>query len=127
MSYDIKFRRHVLKTRDVEGLSLAKVAKRFGIGKQTVYYWTKRTEPKSKRNRLPDKLCLESLQEDVAKYPDAYQHERAKKFGVSTNCIWRALKRLGITYKKKPSPPQSGSRKKIYILPNSSQLQEKES
>ena len=42
MSYDEKFRRHVLKIKEQEGLSFAKVAKRFGIAKQTVYYWTKR-------------------------------------------------------------------------------------
>ena len=59
MSYDKKFRHHVLNIKEQEGLSLAKVAKRFGIGKQTVYNWTKRIEEKKKRNRLPQKLSLE--------------------------------------------------------------------
>ena len=102
MSYDEKFRRHVLKIKEQEGLSFAKVAKRFGIAKQTVYYWTKRIEEKKKRDRLPQKICLDALS-DVTwrEHPDAYQHERAERFGVSQNCIWRALKRLGISYKKK--------------------------
>jgi transposase len=117
MSYDEKFRRHVLKIKEQEGLSLAKVAKRFGIGKQTVYYWTKRILEKKKRERMPQKLCLEALIQDVKNNPYAYQYERAKRFGVSTNCIWRALKRLGITYKKNPQSPQSGSQKACYILP----------
>lgn len=117
MSYDEKFRRHVLKIREQEGLSFAKVAMRFGIGKQTVYYWTKRLLEKKKRERMPQKLCLEAIKRDVAEHPDAYQYERAKRFGVSQNCICRTLKRLGITYKKKPQASQSGPRKTRYILP----------
>lgn len=103
MSYDEKFRRHVLTIKEQEGLSLTKVAKRFGIGKQTVYNWTKCIEEKKKRDRLPQKISLEELATDIANAPDAYQHERAKRFGVSTNCIWRALQRLGVSYKKKVS------------------------
>jgi transposase len=118
MSYDEKFRRHVLKIKEQEGLSLARVAERFGIGKQTVYNWTKRIEEKKKRNRLPEKISLQALAQDIADVPDAYQYERAKRLGVSTNCIWRALKRLGVTYKKNPQASQSGSRKTICILPN---------
>jgi transposase len=118
MSYDKKFRRHVLKIKEQECLSLVDVAKRFGISKQTVYNWTKRIEEKKKRDRLPDKICLNALAEDVKKNPDAYQYERAKRFGVSTNCIWRALKRLGITYKKKPETSQGRSKDKIYVLPD---------
>lgn len=118
MSYDEKFRVHVLKIREQEGLSLATVATRFGIGKQTVYNWTKRIEEKKKRNRLPEKLSLDKLAQDIREAPDAYQYERAKRLGVSTNCIWRALKRLGVTYKKNPQASQSRSRKTICVLPN---------
>ncbi|QVL56579.1 MAG: hypothetical protein KFB95_05510 [Simkaniaceae bacterium] len=32
--------------------------------------------------------------------PEAYQYERAKKFGVTQNGIWHAMKRLHVTYKK---------------------------
>ena len=117
MSYDEKFRRHVLKIKEQESLSLVKVAKRFGIGKQTVYNWTKRLEEKKKRFRLPEKLCLKALEQDVKDNPDSYQYERAKRLGVSTNCIWRGLKRLGITYKKKPASSQGGCREARYFLP----------
>ena len=116
MSYDEKFRKHVLKVKEREGLSLAKVAKRFGIGKQSVYNWTKRLEEKKKRNRPAQKLSLEKLEEDVKKVPDAYQHERAKRLGVSTTCIWKGLKRLGVSYKKNSEAPESGRRKKICVL-----------
>jgi transposase len=117
MSYDEKFRRHVLKIKEQEGLSLAKVAERFGIAKQTVYNWTKRIEEKKKRDRLPQKLSLDALVQDIADVPDAYLYERAKRLGVSISCIWRAFKRMGVSYKKKPKASQSGSREKMWVLP----------
>lgn len=41
MSYDEKFRRRTLKSKEKEALNFAKVAKPFGIAKQRVYYGTK--------------------------------------------------------------------------------------
>ena len=117
MSYDIRFRKHVLKTRELEGLGFAKLAKRFGISKQTIYNWSKRSEEKKKRNKLPTKIDMEALKKDVKNYPDAFQYERADRFGVTQMGIWHALKRLGVTYKKNSKSPQSRFRKKIYILP----------
>ena len=117
MSYDIKFRHHVLKIKEQDVLSLTKVAKRFGISKQTVYNWTKHIDEKKTRNRLPQNLSLDELIQDIKDFPDAYQYERAQRFGVSTNCIWRALKRLKVSYKKNSAASQGGSREKVYILP----------
>ena len=71
----------------IRGPRLAKVAKRFGIGKQTVYYWTKQILEKKKRDRMPEKPCLKALAQDVKNNPDAYQYGRAERFGVSTKCI----------------------------------------
>ena len=44
---------------------------------------------------------MEALRKDVKDYPDLYQHERAKKFGVGQSTIFYALKRLNISNKKK--------------------------
>lgn len=117
MSYDIKFRRQVLKIREKEGLSFSKVAELFGISKQTVYNWSKRIEEKKNRERTY-KIDEEALAADVLSHPDSYLYERAERFKVSINYIWRALKRLGVTYKKNSQASQSGSRKEIYFLPN---------
>lgn len=117
MSYDKKFRLQVLKIREKEGLSLAEVAKRFGIGKQTVYYGTKRIDEKKTRIKPPTKIDMDALKKDIEAYPDAYQYERAARFGVTQMGIWHALKRLGVTHKKKSQAPQSGSRQAHYILP----------
>ena len=42
MTYDLKFRRHVLATRAREGLSFAQTAARFNLSIQTVFSWSKR-------------------------------------------------------------------------------------
>ncbi|MGG2140656.1 IS630 transposase-related protein [Symbiopectobacterium sp. RP] len=44
---------------------------------------------------------------DVEPYPDAYQKERAERFGVCQKAIWQALKKLGLTYKKTLRHPKA--------------------
>ena len=100
MSYDIKMRRDVLKVREEENLSYAKVAERFGMSKQSVYNWTKRIEEKKQRNKGAVKIDMEALKEDIKKHPDSYQYERARKFGMSQTGTWHALRRLKVSYKK---------------------------
>lgn len=102
MSYDIKFRRQVLKAREREGLSFREVAERFGVGKQSVYNWTKEILLQKNRNKPATKLDMKALKQDIERYPDAYQYERGERLGVTQMGIWHALKRLGVTYKKKP-------------------------
>jgi len=65
-------------------------------------------EPKVKRNKPATKADMRALAEDVEKYPDLYQHERAKKFGVGQSTIFYALRRLKISYKKNVVPSQGG-------------------
>lgn len=125
MSYDIKFRRHVLEVRARYGLSFSKVAERFGIGKQSVYNWSKRLEEKKKRSKPATKIDMSRLAEDVLQYPDAYQYERAERLSVSIRCVGYALKRLGVTYKKNTQASESGSRKTIYLLPTDEQTSER--
>ena len=43
---------------------------------------------------------MEVLARDIEDYPDAYQFERAERFGVCQKAIWQALKPMGVTYKK---------------------------
>ncbi len=106
-----------MKVREREGISLAKVAERFGIGKQTVYNWSKRLEEKGQRKRKPTKIDMDLLRKDIIENPDAYQYERAQKFGVTQMGIWHALRRLKVTYKKNPKAPQGGRTKTLFFLP----------
>ena len=59
---------------------------------------------------------MTKLIEDIEKYSDAYQYERAERLGVSKAGIWYALKRLNITYKKNSKTSKSKSRKEIEIF-----------
>lgn len=53
MTYSLDFRSKVLKIRKTEDLSMAEVAKRFGVGLASVMRWSKNLEAKTKRNKLP--------------------------------------------------------------------------
>lgn len=122
MTYSVDFRRRVLEIKEKEKLFYRDLSKRFSISVTSLVRWSKKLEPKNKRNRLPSKINMEVLEKDIHERPDDYFHERAKRFGVTVNGIWQALKRLGVTYKKKPSSSQSGSRKTLYILPKTSKI-----
>jgi transposase len=117
MTYSLDFRRKVLEVKAAEKLSCGEVASRFNIGIMSVVRWSKEIEPKRTRKKAATKIDREALKKDVEMYPDAYQHERAKRFNVSRFGIFYALKQLGITYKKNPKTPQSGQRKACYVLP----------
>ena len=56
----------------------------------------------NQRNKAPSKISNAALLEDVHLYPDAYLKERAQRLGASSVGIFHALKRLGITRKKRP-------------------------
>ena len=75
MTYSIDFRKKVLEIREREWLSLEEVAKRFGVGRASVFRWTQEMELKRKREKAASKIKEEELIEDVERYPDAYQYE----------------------------------------------------
>ncbi|WP_341789396.1 IS630 transposase-related protein [Rickettsia endosymbiont of Polydrusus tereticollis] len=115
MTYSIDFRRKVFKIKNKEGLSYVQTAKRFDVGKTTLVRWAKRLEPSRTRNKPATKINMEALKQDVKDYPDAYNYERAERLVVSTHGIWRALKRLNITYKKNTESPKSQSKREVML------------
>lgn len=116
MTYSLDFRKKVLSIKEKEQLSFSETSKRFGISVNSILLWSKRIEPKRKRNKAPLKIHNDLLIEDVKKYPDAFMYERAKRLFVSTAGICSALKRLKITYKKNPQSSQ-GVQRKTAIIP----------
>lgn len=116
MTYSIDFRKKVLKAKAKERLSFEKVAARFCVSKAAVVRWSKNLKSPNKRNKPWKKLDKEALKKDILEFPDSYCYERAQRLGVSSSGIRYAKKRLGVTYKKNSKSPQSGSRKKIYLL-----------
>ena len=93
--------------KEQENLTTEEAAKRFGIGTANFSRWNKNLEPKRTRNRTAAKIDREALRRDVESYPDAYHHERVARFGVSEGGIRKALKRLGISYKKTLRHPKA--------------------
>ena len=105
MSYDKKFRETVLSHVDA-GESKTKVRGMFKLGKNTINQWEKlRAETGSLENReldrKPRKIDDEELRADVKAYPDDFDKERAKRFGVSRSGLRDARARLKITRKKR--------------------------
>lgn len=116
MSYSISFRRHVLAVKERDGLTFSEAAERFSVGIASLVRWSGRLEPKVYRRERGLKIDLEKLMQDVRDHPDAYQHERAARFGVTSKAIWQALRKLGVTYKKIAGAPEGG-RRRAAVLP----------
>ena len=68
MTYPISFRRKVLSVREKENLSIAQVAKRFGVGVASVMRWIKTPDPKTTRNKPATKIDMERLAQDIKNY-----------------------------------------------------------
>jgi len=115
MTHPLEFRRHVLRIKEQDGLSFARVAKRFSVGVASVKRWSKRVEAKSHERKKIRKIDLIKLAQDVEDFPDAYQYERAARFNVCPKAIWQALRKLKITYKKSYATPQ-GKRRRQTVL-----------
>ncbi len=115
MSYSIDFRRHVMALCKRDGLSFSATAARFGVGAATLKRWAKHIEPRSYK-RKSRKIDLGKLRADVRDHPDAYQYERAARFGVTPKAIWKALRELGVTYKKS-AEASKGQRRQTASLP----------
>jgi hypothetical protein len=118
MAYSKDFREQVEKVRREEDLSYREVAKRFGISLSSVVRWQEKPEPQKTRNKPTIKIDMEELKQDIEAHPDAFQQERADRLKVSKACIWYALKRLKVTYKKNTESSQGMSRKTICLLPD---------
>ncbi len=93
MTYSSDFRSKVLSVREREGLTIAQVTARYDVGVASVVRWLKRPEPKTHGFRRR-KIDIDALAREIEQYPDAYQSERAARFGVHQNAICHALKKL---------------------------------
>lgn len=100
MTYSLDFRRHVLCIRERECLTIQETSDRFSVGVASIVRWLKHPEPKAFREGRPRKINLDLLTRDLRDNPDAYQYERAARFGVTQKAIWQALKQLDVTRKK---------------------------
>ena len=101
----------------LEGHTVAETSRIFGIGTDTLNRWLrqyKKTGDLSKKplNRIFKKIDPVRLKESVKEHPDAILKERAEEFGCSVEAVRKALKRNGITLKKRHYPTKSRTKKK---------------
>lgn len=110
MSYDIKFRERTIEYYN-KGNSWSKTLETFGISSDTLNKWIKKkvagdlSDKKVKKRKR--KISAEKLHEYVDSKPDAYQSEMAEHFKCSQQAICQALKRNGITRKKRQNATKS--------------------
>src|ERR1035438_8443769 len=113
-AYALDLRERVVKFIN-EGGSKVEAARRFGLGRRTVYRYLAAAQegmlaPKKSWGHWR-KLDPHQLQAHVKKHPDATLKELHWVFGVSHHAIWARLGQLGFTLKKthKISRAQQGA------------------
>ena len=102
-AYSLDFRKAVLSYVD-EGHSQRKAARLFKITQRSISKWLKlRDEGKLQPipvPRGPHKLFLEPLKAYIDEHPDSTLEEVANHFNCGVNTVFKALRKLGYTYKK---------------------------
>jgi transposase len=115
MAYSIDFIRKAVEYKQ-KGHTFKQLKDVFGIPNETYYQWKEKLEsgfyerkkPRQERKRKIDK---EKLRQAVKENPDSYLHELAKLFGCSFQAVFAALKKMGITLKKRPLPTVKNPKK----------------
>ena len=112
--YSKDYRERAVNYKDEEH-TFKELKEAFKIPATTYYDWKEKMEngyyentKKVERKRL---INREKLQEAVEANPDAYLRELAELFDCTPQAIFYALKKLGITYKKKHLPTPKSQKK----------------
>lgn len=98
MAYSQDYRQMILSKLE-SGATYRALESEYSISKTTIQNWKKRPERKVVKTRK-SKIDMDALRQDVEKYPDHYQRERAIRFNCTQRAIGIALQRLKITQKK---------------------------
>ena len=113
MSYDEKYRKRTVEYLE-EGHSYRVTAETFGISTRTLGNWVEKYKATGSLASSPAKSRLRKIAPDklklyIQEHPDAYQLEIAGEFGCTQQAIHKALKRLGITRKKRPNATKNNA------------------
>ncbi|PJX24329.1 transposase [Psychrobacter sp. L7] len=111
MTYSIDYRKQVLFSI-ADGMTIREAALFYGLSTSTIHSWQQNLAPKTTRNKASTKIPDDALIEDVKRYPDDYNYERARRLNCSQTGIFNALKSLGISQKKDLKTSKSVSDKK---------------
>ena len=99
MTYSIDYREQVLSSI-ADGMTIREDSIFYGLSNSTIHSWQQNLAPKITRNKAPTKIPDDALIEDVRRFPDDYNYERARRLNYSKTGIFNALKHLGISQKK---------------------------
>lgn len=105
MSYSVDLRKKVVEYIQ-NGGSVVDATHLFRIGRRTIHRWLLQLTiaghlEKKTYARTKFKIDRNALKANIDDHPDIYLKERAETFNVSLSGIWRALKTMKITRKKK--------------------------
>ena len=106
MTYSVDYRKQVLSSI-VDGMTIREAALFYGLSTSTIHSWQQNLVPKITRNKAPTKIPDDALIEDVKRYPDDHNYERARRLNCSQMGIFNTLKRLGISQKKTLEHPKA--------------------
>ena len=107
MTYSLDFRQKVMDYKTKKGLTFEQTSDHFDIGIRTLFPWSSSLSPCNKRQKPATKINMDTFKQDVENSPDAYQWERALRFGVHQSTIYYALKRLEISDQKNTTTSKS--------------------
>lgn len=105
MAYSNDFKKLVLKYRR-DGHTLEETSRFAGIAPSTYYEWEKEEAsgfPAKEKRSYEKKICKEELIKAVEEKPDSYLKELAELFNCTPQAIFKALRTLKLTVKKRPS------------------------
>ena len=116
MSYGIDYKTRTIEYRK-EGNTLELTKQTFKVSITTIRRWEKEYDSeegfvKKPLNRSFKKIDPQKLAEHVAQHPDAYLKEIAEEFQCDESAIRQALKRQGITRKKRRSGTRNKTRQR---------------
>ena len=100
MTYSLDFCTQILR-KIKDGMTIPEAANLYHLNTSSLYSWQQDLAPKTTRSKAATKIPNESLLKDVAQYTDDYMYERANRLGCNKSGIESALKRLGISQKKR--------------------------
>lgn len=116
MSKSVELREAAVKYK-LKGHSLRETAEVFGVSKSAAGKWVKKYKETGDLSDKPlnrpfKKIDPEKLKAHIKEHPDDTQKETAKKFGCCIQAVSKAMKRLGITRKKRQTTTKNKTMKK---------------
>ena len=117
MSYSTDLREKIIAFVEA-GISIAEVARIFGVSRPTIYQWVRKKKDlgslKDKPPKRPwKKLDPQALLILVEQHPDLTLEEYGKHFDIKPSSMYNAFKRLKITRKKRLCDTKKGMKRSV--------------